>query len=80
MRRTPKRTPDPRDASLRVYRRRNILLERQVARLLAASPYAEQEKEIARLEQRCIDLEDRWEEAETECYRLRKRLLLEVAG
>ncbi len=56
------------------YRRRVILLERQVARLLAASPYREQEKYIAMLEARVIDCEARWEEAESENYALRKAL------
>jgi len=56
------------------YRRRVIILERQVARLLAASPYREQEKYIAMLEQRVIDCENRWEEAEGEVYQLRKAL------
>ncbi len=54
------------------YRRRCILLERQVARLLAASPYREQEKYIAMLEQRVIDIENLYEQAEGECYALRK--------
>lgn len=58
-------------------RRRCILLERQNARLTAASPCKEHEREISRLQQRCIDLEDRWEEAESENYALRQALLLE---
>ncbi len=77
MRRTRTRTLDPQAAALIMYRRRCLLLERQVARLLAASPFAEQERYIASLERRVLDVEDRWEEAETECYDLRKALGLE---
>ncbi len=54
------------------YRRRCILLERQVSRLLNGSTHVECEKEIARLTQRVIDCENRWEEAESECYELLK--------
>ncbi len=54
------------------YRRRCILLERQNARLLVGSTHVECEREISRLQQRCIDLENRWEESESECYALRK--------
>ena len=60
--------------ALRVSRQRCASLERVVARLEAMSPCTEHEKEIFRLEQRCIDLEDRWEEAEGEVYDLRKAL------
>ncbi len=77
-----KRAPDSRVDALVMYRRRCILLERQVARLLAASPCKEQEQEIARLEARVLDLTDRWSEAEDECYRLHKiaRLREEVSA
>jgi hypothetical protein len=59
------------------YRRRCILLERQVARLLSSDPIRAAEAEVARLTQRVIDCEDRWLECETECYELRKALGLE---
>jgi len=59
------------------YRRRVILLERQVARLLSADPIRAAELEVARLERRCIDIEDLYEQSESECYMLRKALLLE---
>ncbi|HYT27627.1 MAG TPA: hypothetical protein VEL72_01310 [Ktedonobacteraceae bacterium] len=68
------RTLDPQAAALVMYRRRCILLERQVARLLSASPCTEHEREIARLEARVIQIEDRWEEAEGEVLQLRKAL------
>jgi len=68
------RTLDPQQASLIMYRRRCLILERQVNRLLAASPFVEQERYIAALERRVLDVEDRWEEAEDECYQLRKLL------
>jgi hypothetical protein len=70
--RTRKQTLDPQAAALVMYRRRCLLLERQVSRLLAASPFSEQKRYIKELEQRVLDVEDRWEEAETECYDLRK--------
>jgi len=56
------------------YRRRCILLERQNARLLNGSTHVECEKEIARLTQRVIDCENRWEEAEGEVLQLRNAL------
>ncbi len=60
--------------TLRTYRQRCASLERVVARLTAASPCKEHEKEIARLEARCFDLTARWSEAESDCYELRKML------
>jgi len=60
--------------ALRASRQRCASLERVVARLTAASPCKEHEREIARLESRVIQIEDRWEEAESECYQLRKAL------
>jgi len=81
MRRTRTRTQvlDPQQAALAMYRRRCLLLERQVNRLLAASPFAEQERYIRELEARVLDCEDRWEEAEEECYNLRKLLGVSAA-
>jgi hypothetical protein len=69
---TRKRKPIAGPSLLVTYRRRCILLEQQNARLLNGSTHIECEKEIARLQQRCIDLEDRWSESESECYALRK--------
>ncbi len=45
-----------------------------MARLEAKSPCTEHEREIARLEARVIQIEDRWEEAEGEVLQLRKAL------
>ena len=56
------------------YRRRCILLERQNARLLSSDPIVAAEAEVARLERRCIDIEDLYEQAEGEVYDLRKAL------
>ncbi len=60
--------------ALRVSRQRCLLLERQVSRLLSSDPIVAAEAEVARLERRVIDCEDRWSEAESENYALRKAL------
>ena len=71
-RKTRNQALDPQQEAIVMYRRRCLLLERQVSRLLAKSPIAEQERYIKELETRVLDCEDRWEEAEDECYELRK--------
>jgi len=60
--------------ALRVSRQRCLLLERQNARLLSSDPIVAAEAEVARLERRCIDIEDLYEQAEGEVYDLRKAL------
>ncbi len=69
-----KNTLDPREGALVMYRRRCILLERQVARLPSSDPIRAAEAEVARLERRCIDIEDLYEQSESENYALRKAL------
>jgi len=69
-----KNTLDPREGALEMYIRLCILLERQVSRLLSSDPIRAAEAEVARLERRVIDCENRWEEAESENYALRKAL------
>ncbi len=59
------------------YRRDVQRLQRQVTRLLSSDPIKAAEAEVARLEQRCIDIENLYEQAEGECYDLRKALGLE---
>jgi BMFP domain-containing protein YqiC len=78
--RSRKRDLDPRRSLLAQYRRRVILLERKIARLEASDPVKAQEQYIAALEARVIDVENRWEEAETECYELRQALLAQPAN
>jgi hypothetical protein len=62
------------------YRRRIIVLERKLARLEMSDQARAQEQYIAALEQRVIDCENRWEEAETENYHLRKLAGLQLAS
>ncbi len=69
-----KRKPISGPSLLVTYRRRCILLERQVNRLLSGDPIRAAEAEVARLERRCIDIEDLYEACEGENYRLRKLL------
>jgi cob(I)alamin adenosyltransferase len=65
--------------SLRTYKSRVASQERQIKRLLADNPQVEAEREIARLEQRCRELEHMWLACEQECLHLARQLQRSVA-
>jgi hypothetical protein len=76
----PRTVPFSGPSLLVTYRRRVIVLERKIARLETSDPVKACEQYIAALEQRVIDIENQWEQCETENYQLRKLTGWPLAG